>query len=81
MLWSKGVGKFVGAIEILKRKGISVRAQLAGISDSDDPASIPHEQLVKWNDEGIIEWVGYISNISVMWLNCNPPPINNRSFR
>lgn len=58
MLWNKGVGEFVEAARRLKQKGVKARFVLVGEGDIENPASIPHERLQAWNDEGLIEWLG-----------------------
>jgi len=58
MLWNKGVGEFVGAARILKQEGIEARFILVGECDSENPESIPGEQLNEWSKVGMIEWWG-----------------------
>jgi glycosyltransferase involved in cell wall biosynthesis len=58
MLWTKGVGEYVRAAEILKKAGIRGRFALAGMPDPGNPASIPASQLRAWADEGFVEWWG-----------------------
>ena len=63
MLWDKGIGEFVKAAGEIRKLGISARFVLAGNTDPGNPASIPAEQLQKWNDEGIIEYWGWQENM------------------
>lgn len=58
MLWDKGVGEFIDAAKILKQEGIRVRFVLIGKNDSENPASIPKEQLNEWHRSGVIEYWG-----------------------
>ena len=58
MLWSKGVGEFVEAASLLRKAGIVARFVLVGEADSVNPASISHEQLLKWSEDGVVEWWG-----------------------
>ncbi len=58
MLWSKGVGEFVEAASLLNKRGVVARYVLVGEADAVNPASIPREQLLKWQQEGIVEWWG-----------------------
>jgi glycosyltransferase involved in cell wall biosynthesis len=56
MLWDKGVGEFVNAARILKEEGVAGRFVLCGTGYEDNPASIPAEQLERWEREGSVEW-------------------------
>lgn len=58
MLWDKGVGEFVEAVRQLRGQGVVARFALVGEGDPDNPASISHNQLSQWQDEGTIEWWG-----------------------
>jgi glycosyltransferase involved in cell wall biosynthesis len=64
LLWSKGVGDFVQAAEILTDRGIGFRSVLVGRPDKDNPASIAEECLIEWVQQGIIEWWGYRDNMA-----------------
>src|SRR3990170_4911627 len=52
MLWDKGVGEFVAAARLLKRRGVAVRLVLAGPTDPENPAAIPEATLRAWQAEG-----------------------------
>jgi len=56
MLWDKGVGELIAAARTLRDRGAPVRILLVGDPDSENPATIPIEQLEAWNREGIVEW-------------------------
>ncbi|VAX19809.1 Lipid carrier : UDP-N-acetylgalactosaminyltransferase / Alpha-1,3-N-acetylgalactosamine transferase PglA; Putative glycosyltransferase, partial [hydrothermal vent metagenome] len=59
MLETKGIGDFVKAAQILKKRGANVRMVLVGSPDPHNPASIPLSQLEQWNEDGIIEYWGF----------------------
>ena len=59
MLWDKGVGEFVKAAEILRKRGVSCRFVLTGKPDLENPNSVPIEQIQAWKESGVIEWWGY----------------------
>ena len=61
MLWTKGVGELVAAAHLLRSYNIQI--QLIGDPDDQNPASIPIQTLKQWNEEGIVTWQGYQSNI------------------
>lgn len=58
MLWDKGVGEFVGAARQLRQRGVKARFVLVGEPDTENPASVPMEQLLAWQKEGVVEWWG-----------------------
>lgn len=63
MLWDKGIGEYVEAARILRKKNVQARLLLVGAPDADNPAAIPEKQLMQWNTEGIVEWLGHRDDI------------------
>jgi len=59
MLWDKGIGEFVEAAGMLRKKFGNVRFVLVGKPDPGNPTSVPLEQLQRWNVDGDVEWWGY----------------------
>jgi glycosyltransferase involved in cell wall biosynthesis len=59
MLWSKGVGEFVEAARLLKKRGVRARYVLSGRVDTENPGGIPEEQLATWQAEGVVDWWAY----------------------
>jgi glycosyltransferase involved in cell wall biosynthesis len=59
MLWDKGIGELVEAARLLKKRGVPGTVVLAGIPDSNNPASIPESHLRSWTQEGVVEWIGF----------------------
>ncbi|NJN66453.1 MAG: glycosyltransferase family 4 protein [Chloroflexaceae bacterium] len=59
MLWDKGIGELVEAARLLKKRGVPGKFVLAGVPDPDNPASIPETHLRSWNEEGVVEWIGF----------------------
>jgi len=59
MIWHKGIGEFFAAASLIKKKNIKAKFVLVGKPDLENPSSISKEQLLFWNDSGIIEWWGY----------------------
>lgn len=64
MLWSKGVGDFVAAAEILKHELPGTRFVLAGGVDAENPEAVPQKRLESWNAAGIVSWLGKVEDIS-----------------
>lgn len=63
MLWDKGIGEFVEAARLLRQRGATARFVLAGDPDSLNPASIPAREIAGWVREGIVEHLGWVSNM------------------
>jgi glycosyltransferase involved in cell wall biosynthesis len=71
MLWYKGIGELVEAARLLKAKGLAFRVILAGEPDLQNPKSIPEAQLKFWHEEGIIEWIGFCSDMVGLLSKCD----------
>ncbi len=69
MLWDKGVGEFVGAVRNLQSEGVKARFLLVGDGDLGNRNAVPVEQLKKWHDEKIIEWLGRCKNMVDIFSN------------
>ena len=63
MLWDKGVGVFVEAAKLLKKRGVSASFVLVGGSDGDNPNAISQKQLKQWHQSGVVEWWGRCSDM------------------
>jgi len=59
LLWDKGVREFVEAARVLKARGLQVEFWLAGKPDKGNPMCVPEEFLKKWQEEGVINWLGH----------------------
>jgi glycosyltransferase involved in cell wall biosynthesis len=59
LLWDKGVREFVEAARVLKARGFQVEFWLAGKPDKGNPMCVPEEFLKKWQEEGVINWLGH----------------------
>lgn len=70
MLWDKGVGILVEASRILSRK-VQVRIVLVGVPDLGNPATIDEKTLLKWQNEGIIEWWGWKEDMLEVFGQCH----------
>ena len=63
MLWDKGIGEFVQAATIIKRKGIKAHFVLVGTPDKGNPSSIPESQLDSWAKSGLVEIWGWFEDM------------------
>lgn len=66
LLWDKGVGEFVSAARELKARGSTARFVLAGQPDAQNPASVPAEQIRDWVSEGVVDHLGWVSDMPAL---------------
>ena len=71
LLKDKGVFEFVDAARIVKSKGISARFQLVGEPDIENPESVTVKQVQSWKAEGIVECLGFRSDIASLYSQSN----------
>jgi len=64
MLRDKGVFEFVESARMIKRTHSTTLFWLIGDADPGNPASLTTQQLQAWNDEGIVEWLGYRTDVA-----------------
>lgn len=67
MLADKGIVEAVEAARRLHRQGIACRLWLVGGTDPHNPSSLAEEQLRRWQEEGVAEWLGHQSDIAAVW--------------
>ncbi len=67
LLWSKGVGELVLAARTLREQGHSISVQIVGEPDMQNPDAIPADTLQAWHDEGVINWLGYQSDMATIY--------------
>jgi len=63
LLWNKGVGEFVTAARLLQQKHVNARFVLAGAPDQANPSAVPLSKLLQWQEEGVIEYLGWIHDM------------------
>lgn len=71
LLKDKGVQEFVDAARRIKARGIAARFLLAGSPDPGNLTSVPESELSLWIKEGIVEVLGYQSDIPSLFSNSN----------
>lgn len=67
MLWNKGVGEFVDAARLLRRRGSKAKCVLVGRVDKSNPSGISERQLCLWQEEGIVEWWGHREDMAAVF--------------
>jgi len=63
MLSDKGVGEFVEAAGLLKRRGVDAEFCLLGFLDVQNPAAITRKQMDDWIAEGAVRYLGASDNV------------------
>ncbi|TVQ85327.1 MAG: glycosyltransferase family 1 protein [Chromatiaceae bacterium] len=71
MLWDKGVGEFVEAARLLRRRGVEADFVLVGRIDQDNRACIDEIQLRAWKSEGVIDWLGHQEDVPGLLAGCH----------
>jgi len=71
LLKDKGVNEFVEAARRIKSKGGKARFQLVGEPDSANPESVTSEELQFWQAEGIVDCLGFRSDIAALFSQAN----------
>jgi len=70
LLWEKGIAEYVAAARMLRQQGLSARFLLAGWHDLEHPAAIPESVISSWQDEGVVEYVGYCKDMVRLLRDC-----------
>lgn len=63
LLRDKGVYEYVEAAHLVKYHFPTVRFQLLGEPDERNPNVIPRKDLDRWQSEGVVEWLGKVSDV------------------
>jgi glycosyltransferase involved in cell wall biosynthesis len=63
MLWEKGVGEFVEVAKRIKTKFPNSRFALLGFVDVENPGAIGLNEVKRWENLGIIEYLGCTSDV------------------
>jgi len=63
LLWDKGIGEFIAAARLLRRRGVAARFVLAGAPDPVNPSSVAAAQIIEWVAEGVIEHLGWVTDM------------------
>ncbi len=63
MLWEKGVGEYVAAARLLKKRGLHADFCLLGFLDVKNPAAISKSQMDEWVADGVVRYLGVSDNV------------------
>lgn len=63
MLWDKGISEYVEAARIITQRYPNTVFQLLGACDVANPSMIQLEQIIMWEKEGIVEYLGTTDDV------------------
>ncbi len=64
LLWDKGIADYVECARIVKDGYMNANFLLAGMPDGGNPNSVQESDLENWNQDGIINSLGHVSNMA-----------------
>ncbi len=71
LLRDKGVLEFVDAARILRQRGVAARFALVGEPDPLNPASFNEEDILSWQEEGLVECWGWRDDVAAVFAQAN----------
>jgi glycosyltransferase involved in cell wall biosynthesis len=71
LLRDKGVYEYVEAVRLLRQRGVNAYFRLIGALDTGNLSSIGQDQLDAWATEGVVELLGYRSDIAEQYAAAN----------
>lgn len=72
LLWSKGLGVVVEAVEQLRQQKVTnITLYVAGILDENDPDRIELQQILDWEKNAKIVWLGKRNDIQELIKDCH----------
>lgn len=71
LLKNKGLSDLVEAVHQLSVEHESIELVVAGIIDNDARGTIPIKQLEKWQQQGLIQWIGQIDDMPALISSVN----------
>ena len=69
LLWDKGVGEYVEAARLLRAEHPAVRFRLLGLLDVLNPSAVSREQIEKWGNEGVVEYLGAVDDVREIYAD------------
>ena len=63
LLWDKGVGEYVEAARMVRRKYPAAKFQLLGFLDVKNPTAVSNTQMDDWVEEGVVEYLGVADDV------------------
>lgn len=63
LIREKGIHQFIDATRRLRERGTQFHAVLVGGLDDANPSGISRDEVLRWEEEGLIEWNGHSTNM------------------
>jgi glycosyltransferase involved in cell wall biosynthesis len=63
LMREKGIGEFVEAVRLLKRRQVKAVFQVAGSPDPGNHSSLSPEDLKSWQEEGLVDLLGHVDEV------------------
>lgn len=71
LLWDKGLGDLVDGFRLVKSKYFNSELLVIGNYFPDNPAAISESQIMQWQSEGLIYYLGMIDDVPKVLENCD----------
>jgi glycosyltransferase involved in cell wall biosynthesis len=63
LIWDKGVGEYVEAARLVKRRFPDARFQILGFLGVENRTAISRSQIDEWIKEGVVEYLGCVDDV------------------
>lgn len=71
LLRDKGIFEFIEAGEILKKNDVPVVMRVMGTPDPGNPTSVTSKEMVSWEKQGIVNFLGYRTDIAEQYAQAH----------
>lgn len=71
ILWDKGIGEYIEAARIVRQQYPQAVFQLLGACGVANPSVIEREQIAKWEEEGLVEYLGTTPDVRPVIANAD----------
>jgi glycosyltransferase involved in cell wall biosynthesis len=68
LLWDKGVGEYVEAARMVRRKYPTTKFQLLGFLDVKNSTAVSSIQMNDWVEEGVVEYLGVSDDVQLFLI-------------
>jgi glycosyltransferase involved in cell wall biosynthesis len=69
LLWDKGIAEYVAAARLLIAESRDIEFLLAGDPDPGNPAAVPLDDVRRWVDEGVLQWLGHVDDMPALFAS------------
>jgi glycosyltransferase involved in cell wall biosynthesis len=71
ILWDKGIGELIESVRIVKKTYPLLKVNFLGMIDNGNPAGISRSQVERWEEEGLIKYLGETVCVKPYLENCD----------